>query len=55
MKDKLKAVAAEWWPDALMVAGGAAIAYGAGLVYPPAGWIAGGMLLIVAGVLGSRR
>lgn len=55
MKEKLKAVAAEWGPDALMAAGGGGVAYGAGLVYPPAGWIVGGLLLIVAGVLGSRR
>lgn len=55
MINKLKAVAAEWWPDSLMVAGGGAVSYGAGLVYQPAGWIVAGVLLIVAGVLGSRR
>jgi hypothetical protein len=55
MNAKLKALAAEWWPDSLMVAGAAAVSYGAGQVYTPAGWIVAGVLLVVGGVLGSRR
>lgn len=46
--------AANWAPDSLMVAGGAAIAHGAWLVYQPAGFIAAGVLLIAAGVLVAR-
>lgn len=42
-------VAAGWRPDALMVAGAVAIAYGASLVYAPAGWIIGGMFALAAG------
>ena len=46
--------AANWAPDSLMVLGGASIAYGAWMVYPPAGFIAAGALLIAAGVLAAR-
>lgn len=55
MKQKLMTVAAEWWPDAVMVAGAGAISYGASLIYLPSGWIVGGLFGIAAGVLGSRR
>jgi len=41
-------------PDALMVAGTACVSYGAWLVYEPAGFIAGGVLLVTAGVLTAR-
>lgn len=37
-------------PDALLVAGAAAVSYGAWLAYPPCGFIVGGALLIVAGL-----
>lgn len=43
-----------WLPDALMVGGAAALAYGASLVYPPAGWLVGGALAIVGGVVAAR-
>lgn len=48
------AFAASWLPDALIVGGGCAVAFGAGMVYPPAGWIVGGVLLMVEGWLAAR-
>ncbi len=54
MKQKLSVFVAAWLPDALMVAGAAAVAVGAGMVYVPAGWIVGGCFAIVAGVLVAR-
>lgn len=41
-------------PDALLISGAVLIAYGAWLIYPPAGFITAGLLLLVAGVLASR-
>ena len=41
-------------PDALMIGGAAALSYGAGLVYAPAGFIVAGLLLMAAGVLTAR-
>lgn len=41
-------------PDLLMAAGAAAIAYGAWLVFAPAGYVVGGAFLVVAGVLVAR-
>lgn len=41
-------------PDGLLIAGAAAISYGAWLIYEPAGYIAGGVLLIAGGVLLAR-
>lgn len=46
--------AAGWTPDALMVGGGAAMSYGASLVYHPAGFVVGGMFLLAAGWLTAR-
>lgn len=43
-----------WLPDLLMVCGAGAVAYGAGLVYPPAGFIVGGLFLLAAGWLTAR-
>ncbi len=54
---KLLAVAARAGtalPDALMVAGAGGVAYGASLVYVPAGFIAAGMFALVAGWLLAR-
>lgn len=51
----LKSIAAEWWPDALMVAGAASISYGSGMIYPPAAWIVGGVFVILIGILGGRK
>jgi hypothetical protein len=41
-------------PDMLIFAGAASISYGAWLMYPPAGFITGGLLLLAAGVIASR-
>lgn len=51
---KLKQALSELIPDLLLIAGGAAVAVGAGLIYPPAGLIVGG-LLVIAGVALSAR
>lgn len=40
-------------PDVVTFAGSTAVTYGAWLVYPPAGFIVGGLALIAAGVLVS--
>lgn len=42
-------------PDAMLVAGALAVAYGAWLVHPAAGFIAGGVLLLVGGVQAGRN
>lgn len=47
-------VAADWRPDAMMFSGASLVSYGAWLVYEPAGFIAGGVLLLTAGVLAAR-
>lgn len=44
------AAAAGWLPDLLIAGGAAGIAYGAWLVYPPAGFIVGGALALVGGL-----
>lgn len=41
-------------PDVLLVAGAATLAYGAHLVYAPAGYLVGGALLLAAGWLLAR-
>jgi hypothetical protein len=38
-------------PDTLMLLGAAGLSYGAWLMYAPAGFIVGGVLLLVAGYL----
>ncbi len=52
--EALAALAAEWAPDAGMVAGAGAIAYGAGLIYVPAGWIVGGAFLLAVGWMAAK-
>lgn len=49
-----RAVAAGWLPDALMVSGAAAVSAGAGMVYPPAGWIVAGVFALAAGYMSAR-
>lgn len=49
------ALAADWLPDTLMVTGTGAVSYGAALIYAPAGFIVGGLLLLAGGVLAARR
>lgn len=39
----------------MLVVGAASVAYGAGLIYQPAGFIIGGVLLIVAGYRAGRK
>lgn len=57
IKDRLRA-AVKWSgtavPDALMVGGAAGISYGAWLVYAPSGYIVGGILALVGGVILAR-
>lgn len=40
--------------DILLLAGSAHIAYGTWLIYPPAGYISAGTLLLAGGVLAAR-
>lgn len=42
-------------PDLLVIAGVAAIALGAGMVYLPAGFIVGGVLVVGMGVVASKK
>jgi hypothetical protein len=42
-------------PDTLIVAGGCALSYGAGLLHPAAGFIVGGVLMIALGVIAARK
>ncbi|WP_367847016.1 hypothetical protein [Rhodoferax sp. WC2427] len=51
---KLPAVAAAWLPDTFIACGGASLVYGVGLIYLPAGYIVGGVLALVGGVLMAR-
>ena len=44
----------DWMPDMLMLAGAGAVAYGAGLIYTPAGFIVGGLLAAGTGWLLAR-
>lgn len=41
-------------PDMLMLSGAAGLSYGAWLIYEPAGFLAGGALLLAGGVLTAR-
>jgi len=45
---------AKHWPDVALVSGAASVSVGAGLIYAPAGFIVAGLLLLVAGYVGSR-
>lgn len=51
---KMLAAAAGVLPEAVAGGGAAAVAYGASLMYQPAGWIVGGVFGIAAGVLMAR-
>ena len=42
----------KWAPGTLLGGGAAALTVGAALIYPPAGWITGGVLAIIGGILG---
>lgn len=43
----------KWGAGTLLCGGAIAITVGAALIYPPAGWITGGVLSIIGGVLGA--
>jgi hypothetical protein len=51
----LRAAVAGWAPDALMAGGAASVAYGAWLLAPAAGFVVGGLLAMVGGVIVARR
>lgn len=48
-------LARDWTPDSLLLAGAGCVSYGAWLIYPPAGFIVGGLLLLVGGYLGAGK
>ena len=41
----------KWGAGVLLCGGAAALTVGAALIYPPAGWITGGVLAIIGGIL----
>lgn len=43
----------KWGAGALLCGGAMALTVGAALIYPPAGWITGGVLAILGGILGT--
>lgn len=51
----LRGLAADVAIDAVALGGAGCIAYGAWLIYAPAGFIVGGGLLIIAAVAAARR
>jgi hypothetical protein len=42
-------------PDALIVAGAAGVSYGAWLIYPAAGFIVGGLLVMAGGITADAK
>lgn len=50
---KLSKALSRLGPDLVLIAGAAAVAVGAGMIYLPAGLIAGGVLAITGAVLSS--
>ena len=42
-------------PDVLIIAGVATVSYGTGILHPAAGWITGGVLMLVFGVLAAFK
>ena len=51
--EKLKKALIQYASDLVMIGGAAAIAVGAGMIYPPAGLIAGGGLAILGAVMNA--
>lgn len=43
----------KWGAGTLLCGGAMALTVGAALIYPPAGWITGGVLAILGGILGT--
>lgn len=54
LRDRLWTWARLWGADALLVCGAGCISAGVWLIWPPAGLIAAGALLIAGGVLWAR-
>ena len=56
-RPRLPALAAtaweKWGAGVLLLGGAAALTVGAALIYPPAGWITGGVLASIGGVLAT--
>jgi len=52
---RVGAGAATLAPDALLLGGAAAISYGCGLAYLPAGFVIGGGFALAAGWMASRK
>lgn len=48
---RVREAAARFGPDAVTVAGGGLLSAGMAMVYPPLGYIVGGVLLIVFGLV----
>jgi hypothetical protein len=46
--------ARDWRPDAMLIAGAGCVSYGAWLVYAPAGFVVGGLLVMMAGWIDAR-
>lgn len=53
-RERLARFANRWGADLLMTFGGVLLSAGVGWIYPPAGLITAGVLLIVGGVLWAR-
>ncbi|MFG1349084.1 hypothetical protein [Xanthobacter autotrophicus] len=51
----LRGLAADIAIDVVALGGAGSVAYGAWLIYAPAGFISGGFLLIIAAVAAARR
>lgn len=49
------AMATGWAPDSMIMAGVGLVSYGAWLVYEPAGFITGGVLLLIGGIKAARN
>lgn len=41
--------------DLMILGGGGLISYGSWIIYPPAGYVVGGALLLAGGVIGAVR
>lgn len=50
----MKKVLTSILPDTLMLAGAGGLSYGAWLIYEPAGFLVGGVLTLVGGILCAR-
>lgn len=53
MKKKLNGLIARWLADLLLVGGAAAVTAGIWMIFPPGGWIAGGVFAILGAILNT--